>query len=88
MELTQGGNNETFFPPRENRRIENTPLVLVIDGIWLRLKNTGKCVLLCTVEIDKDGIADVLHFEIYPEKGEEELIGSVLSAVKKVPKNC
>jgi len=50
-------------------------------------ENTGKCVLLFAVGIDKNGIADVLHFQIYPEKGEEELIGSALSAAKKVSKN-
>jgi len=55
----------------ENKRIENTPMVLVVDGIWLKLKNIGKSVLLCAVGIDKDGIADVLHFEIYPDESPE-----------------
>ena len=53
----------------ENRRIEKTPIVLVVDGIWLKLKERGKCVLLCAVGIDSDGFEEMLHFGLYPNEG-------------------
>lgn len=53
----------------DNKRIERTPMVLVVDGIWLKLKERGKCVLLCAVGIDSDGFEEVLHFGLYPNEG-------------------
>lgn len=55
----------------DKRRIEKTPMILVVDGIWLKLKERGKCVLLCAIGIDSDGFEEVLHFGLYPNEGPE-----------------
>ena len=55
----------------EEKRIEKTPMVIVVDGIWLKLRSKGKCVLLCAVGIDEDGFREVLHFGLYPDESPE-----------------
>jgi transposase-like protein len=49
-------------------RIEKTPPILVVDGLWLNIKNEGKRVLLCCVGIDEDGYKEVLYFGLYPDE--------------------
>ncbi|RKZ32617.1 hypothetical protein DRQ33_05595 [bacterium] len=55
----------------EEKRIEKTPMILVVDGIWLKIKGKGKRVLLCAVGIDKDGVSKIIHFEFYPDESPE-----------------
>jgi len=81
----------------EEKQIERTPMILVVDGIWLKIKGKGKRVLLCAVGIDKDGISEVIHFELYPDESPgswtdffEKLIdkGLTPTAVKLVVSDC
>lgn len=53
------------------RPIETKPSILVVDGIWLTLKNRGKCVLLCAVGIDDNGFKEVIHFSLYDNEGKD-----------------
>jgi transposase-like protein len=55
----------------KTKPIERTPHILVVDGIWLTLKNRGKCVLLCAVGIDDNGFKEVIHFSLYDNEGKD-----------------